>query len=78
MRMGVRGLRATLGACPLGERLRRGGFSPTLLFPSNSSVSMSHPKTQGILGPECSQMMFDPGGLSFGTAEGESEVGGSE
>lgn len=75
MRMGVRGLWVTLGACPLQERLRRRGFPPKLLFPSSSSVSVSHPKIQGILSPEYSQMMFDPGSLSSGTVEGESGVG---
>lgn len=63
MRMGVCGLWVTLGACPLQERLRRGGFPPTLLFPSSSSVPMSRPKIQGILSPECSQMIFDPENL---------------
>lgn len=75
MRMGVCSPWVTLGASPLEDRLRRGGFSPMLLFPSSGSVSVSHPKVQAILSSECSQMMFDPGSLSSGTVKGESGVG---
>lgn len=57
---GVGGLRVTLGAVP----------------PAVALFLMSHLEIQGIWSPECSQRMFDPGSVSFGTAEGDSGVGG--
>lgn len=73
----------TLGSLSPGRAAGGGGWlcpqavlRGARLFPKQQLHFHGPSQNPGIPDPECPQMMFDPGGLSFGAVEGENGRGG--
>lgn len=80
----VRGPRGDAGVLVPWERGWGGGgwlcpqavLRGARLFPKQQLHFHELSQNPGIPDPECPQMMFDPGGLSFRAVEGENGMGG--